>query len=111
MPPLSNVGIAIEALPYTIAVLQTIVPLSIINLSVVPLVYAFAFCLPHLVLTVVGVTIGILFEASTLSQVILPFALILPPVLVPHQTFSVPFTVIYLTNEDCVWEFPDREAI
>ena len=78
--------------------LESLVPLSIINFSVVPCVNTFAMRLSVLEEAEIRIVVGIPFETSTIPHVIVPFALILASVSVPHHSLTVSFPTSHLAH-------------
>ena len=72
---------------------QSLVPLPIIYLPIVPCVDSFPVSLSILKESEIRVVVGVPFETPAIPHVIFPFALVLPTVLVPHYAFAVPFAV------------------
>lgn len=102
MLPLAHVGVSMQALPNSVAMLEAIVPLSIIYFSIGPGIDTLPVSLAHAELPIVRVCVWISFEASTTPQVLLPVTLVLSPVFVAHHTLSITFALNELTHEDCI---------
>ena len=68
--------------------LQALVPFAIENLSVGPSVHALTVSLPTFKMTKIGIVVGISLEAFTMTKVLLPCALILATIRVPHNSIS-----------------------
>lgn len=91
MAPLSDVGVAaVGAGPHSIAVFETLLPLTIIDLPVAPLVDAFAVGLAVFEVAEIGIVIWIAFEATAVPEVPGPLTFKLPSVAVPHYALSMP---------------------
>jgi len=80
--------------PYSVSVLQALVPLAIEYLSVAPSVHSLTVSLATLKMTEVGVSIGVPLEAFAMTKVLVPCPLILAPISVLHDSVSA--------SESCV---------
>ena len=80
--PLTNVGIAMGALPYAEALFDTLSPLSIVYLAVWPCEDAFTVCL---IVKILANILGHITEqlvATAVSPIVLPFALVDTPIVI-----------------------------
>lgn len=71
--------------------LQSLIPLSIINFTIIPCVYTFAVRFSVLEETEIRIVIGIPLEPSSISHIVVPLALILASVSIPHDSLAVSF--------------------
>ena len=92
--PLPYVGVSWNASPDSIAMLQTLVPFTVIDLPVVPCVDTLPMRLPVLEKPKVGIGVGIPFEATAVSHVVVPLPFVLPSIPVSHHSLPITFTIL-----------------
>ena len=88
--PLSDIRVFVDAFPDTVALLEPLIPLTIVDLTIFPGVDAFTVGSSVLELAVVSVAIGVSLETFAVSQVMIPETFILATVRIFHDAFTVP---------------------
>ncbi len=96
MLPLAYVRVAtVGALPYPMTMLQALIPLTIINLPIGPLIHSSTMSFTTLEPTKVGVLVGVPFKALSITQVVEPMPFVLPlPILVTHYPKAMSYQFI-----------------
>jgi hypothetical protein len=82
--------------------LQSLIPFSIINFTIIPCVHTFAVRFSVLEETEVRIVIGIPLESSSISHIVVPLALILASVSIPHDSLAVSFAPSHLSHEESI---------
>lgn len=78
--------------------LQALIPLAVVDFSIVPGVYTLTVSLAILEEAEVRVVIRVALESTTVPHVLLPLSLVLTTVPIAHHTFAISFPVLHLTH-------------
>ena len=110
--PLSYVRITLNAFPYSVALFDSLVPFTIVDLTIFPCIDTFTMSFSIFKLSEVCISIRISFKSLTVPQIIQPTALIYSHIWVDHNSLSMPdvFT-LHLALIDGIFEFFDDEIL
>ena len=109
--PFTDVRVVADAFPNAIALLDSLVPLSIIDFTVLPSVHAFAMGLAVLELTKVRVPVRIPLESFSISQIMFPESFVLAAISVLHDALTMALSLDDRSKEDSIFVFDFFEAI
>jgi hypothetical protein len=88
--PLSYIAVSLDSLPDSLSFLHSFRELPIIDFSILPSINPFPICLAHMVLAMISIARREDLESSSMSFVILPFALVDSAIIIRLNSSSIP---------------------